>query len=378
MALGLNRSFTYLNGYYVGTLGAFGNGDWGRWFLTLSGSATNYVEVTYSTNLVNANWMGVLEFRNGTVDGPVMGQVTVGSTGNQNNFQTVKAPLLVQSASVDLYVVLRTSEAGHRDILTLANMRFRGCSSVEPCDDGNPANGDGCTTSCTVENRWVCYGTSEYETSTTRSCANIQSGCGNGSVTWSGINPSLGVDEFFHANSPTHADGGYEILPSQDPEVSGSMVRMHGGGSWGVFGHGGFSNYPFDFDKYQYNMLRLHVRTNDQWNQISVRLDNQNGTEVGSAYLSSTGGQWKHMFIPLGRHISGSHRLALVMGNSSGRSVDMGWGRVYNPGNMEFCDDGNNFNGDGCSAACLPEGGWGGYNNTLCDQQIPTYACRSY
>ena len=37
--------------------------------------------------------------------------------------------------------------------------------SEEGCDDGNTVNGDGCSSTCTVESGWACYNGSTTTTS---------------------------------------------------------------------------------------------------------------------------------------------------------------------------------------------------------------------
>ncbi|HJL18408.1 MAG TPA: DUF4215 domain-containing protein [Sandaracinaceae bacterium LLY-WYZ-13_1] len=146
--------------------------------------------------------------------------------------------------------------------------------SGEECDDGNAADTDGCTSSCTVEAGWTCVGTPSScspicgdgrvlggedcdgtdlngESCTSRgfdggalacaSCAFDESGCTTTSCGNGSIEPSAGEEcddgntvSFDGCDSSCHVDAGY-YLPVRLRDGDGSnhgMLEVHFEGAW--------------------------------------------------------------------------------------------------------------------------------------------------
>ena len=71
--------------------------------------------------------------------------------------------------------------------------------------------------------------------------------------------------------------------------------------------------------------FQTRVRTNNNANTITIRLDGENGTAIGQLGISSTNGQWKIVSANLSRDVTGTHDLYFCFTTSSANTLDFDW-----------------------------------------------------
>ena len=191
---------------------------------------------------------------------------------------------------------------------------------VEDCDDGNNEDGDGCSSECTVETGWQCWGWWCGESQ----CDSI---CGDGLV--------IGSEECDDGNWWSY-DG-----------CSGSCQvecgwTCDGGECTGVCGDG----------------MRRGTEECDDGN-----VDPLDGCSATCAVLK-------------GFYCFGALPYWKCGGSGDQCSAGCGSG-TRSPESAKECDDGNSINGDGCSGACRIECGWtcAGGNQSTADSCFELIAC---
>lgn len=71
--------------------------------------------------------------------------------------------------------------------------------------------------------------------------------------------------------------------------------------------------------------FQTRVRTNNNANTITIRLDSENGTTIGQLGVSSTNGQWKIISTNLTKEVNGTHDLFFCFSTSSANTLDFDW-----------------------------------------------------
>jgi len=199
----------------------------------------------------------------------------------------------------------------------------------ETCDDGNTVSNDGCSAACAVEAGFTCVG---------------QPSVCNASCTAGTWHSQMGstTTEYFYCTSPTQSWSAQRNACTQK------------GASW---------NLVTIDNVTENNFIQSFITTNEWIGFNDINLDNTyvwaNGSSVsytnwtvanpnggdGSdcVIMLKANGQWDDQLCAGGR--AAICEGPPICGNGVGALP-------------ENCDDGDNFSGDGCSSSCTVEGGW--------------------
>ena len=71
--------------------------------------------------------------------------------------------------------------------------------------------------------------------------------------------------------------------------------------------------------------FQTRVRTNNNANTITIRIDGENGTAIGQLGINSTNGQWQVVSANLSRDVTGTHDLYFCFSTSSANTLDFDW-----------------------------------------------------
>jgi cysteine-rich repeat protein len=205
-------------------------------------------------------------------------------------------------------------------------------SSIEGCDDGNDTDGDGCSATCTVETGYLCTGAPSVCTESP-SCANPVTVTGDFSFTGSNLSQ--------FPNSHTFGGSGCQGGTTARPDVT-FEVQLEAGDVLTVTEHGLLD-------------ALIHLQTGTCGATTACTSSTDSDT-TGVTYTATTA-QSVYVFLePYGATSTSAYDLRFNY-IRCGDGVREG---------TETCDDGDNDNGDGCSASCTIEPGY------ICSQTNPS------
>ena len=217
---------------------------------------------------------------------------------------------------------------------------------VEECDDGNEADGDGCSSSCVVESGFLCRNPKTADKTADRGptvCRNVK--CGDGFV--DGSNDGSRIEECDDGNE-ADGDGCSAACVLEDGYICTTQNQEHG--SEGLASERSSCTAVVCGDGYRESSGQVspvteecddgNVADNDGCSS-SCRVEaGFECSEYGSRRSNSPRG-------PLG--FSSGGRDVCKRKEVCGDGLRVG---------AEECDDANSADGDGCSGACKVEDGW--------------------
>ncbi|MCK5283627.1 MAG: DUF4215 domain-containing protein, partial [Nanoarchaeota archaeon] len=272
------------------------------------------------------------------------------------------------------------------------NANGDGCSSIcqiepycgdgnldtgEECDDGNNANGDGCSSICEIE---PYCGDGNLDAG--EECDDGNNANGDGCSSICQIEPYCGdgnLDAGEECDDGNNANGDgcsstckIELAPQEDIitlEAEDMPIKTTGGNwapydSWCIWSNG-YIQDTVDFSEtrtYSLEVIAKGSYANNAWPNMEIRID---GVKVDSKTIDSTG--W-YSYITIKQITAGSHDVAIAFTNDYYAApddrnlyvdkiiIESAEPEPYcGDGNLdtgEDCDDGNDANGDGCSSIC--------------------------